>query len=1270
VRTIKPLKSEDRITWEGRDFPVIIMSDALGDALRKAPPPPPAAKPPSDAGDEDAVNLLNGSVEPTDDSPTVISKTAPQGAARAEEQFGSGLRGRRLAHFELIEPIGVGGMAAVLRARDTQLDRLVALKILPPEMAADPENVRRFHQEARSAARLDHENIARVFFCGEDQRLHFIAFEFVEGENLRTILEKRGRLPVGEALHYMLQVAAGLAHAAHRGVVHRDIKPSNIIIMPNGRAKLVDMGLARSLDTRHDQGLTQSGVTLGTFDYISPEQALEPRDADVRSDIYSLGCTFYHMLTGQAPVPEGTAAKKLHHHQHVKPTDPRQFVPDLPDEAAIILDRMMAKNPKDRYQTPEHLVHHLYLAARKLGAAAEVPEGVLAVEAALPSPPAAQPLVLAALAAIAVIVLVFFVDLTSSPTTEPATNTATESGQTVASEPRTLASGLTPPLPDTRGADIPPNQPSANGEKKAPPTFDTPSPKPSDLAEFLQKNKSAPEIVLKLDDLNLSDPDDKAPDLVITNPTVTIQPLKPGHPPTIHDQYRARLRPNFQASLTIEQASLTIESQRCTIEDIRFVLNQTGASAPMAILWLHNSGEVNIRRCEFIQAQPCSDRDREKDSRMASVLVDTKEPAKLSVRESTFLGFGSLAIKQGERQNEMVFSGSASGGQDAITRRGPVRIEAANCLFGPHAVTFRLEGGTPDENDNGLLRLNHCSVLAAYPSAVFDVADGADAHIVANYSLFSSIGDTSMMGMSEGKGAVLLRRASIQGEVPYQGRENRYHLLDRFLSVAGEPDEAVLPLLDDMDIKNGEKLDTSPWKDAQQLDSLKKLAYQDAFEVNPHLPELRNSNGRLIGAERALSFSYLDNLPPLKEGPALPSSRELVVQSLKPPDDKQRRYTKLEHALLDARPGDTIRLQLDGEVKLDPRLLRGEKLADLTIRAEAGFHPILTISSAEAVNVPALFAVCNGKLQLEGLEIKLRPRDDDWCAVVAFVGDGECVLKGCLVTLERSNRKTTLAVLPHERMRKTASSTKTPRLVVDNCFIRGQGDFLWMQEGHSAEVTIDNSLIALSGSLLNIESDNLSETSAKDKDEPPAATSPLTLHLHRVTTYLGENLIHLHAAKDIKGLPKTRCVPADCLFLPARGDRALVRLDGPEAEEKGLREKLSWESSGKNAYGIFTALLEQQAVDSIMNWPTMSNQEKWQREVSGETSSKYNVKLPAFPAANAAFTELLPALFRTDEGLHDFGADLAAFRSLPGVKEKTDVAEPDAEFPDEDSKNE
>src|SRR5262245_50579357 len=363
------------------------------------------------------VVLPEGDAEPSDDAPTVISKkSALEEAVQAlpaTDAVAGSLRGRTLAHFELLEPIGVGGMAAVLRARDKQLDRFVALKILPPDMAKDAENVQRFHQEARAAARLDHENIARVFFCGDDQKLHFIAFEFVEGENLRTILDRRGRLPVREAVRYMLQIAAGLEHAASRGVVHRDIKPSNIIITPAGRAKLVDMGLARNMGPQTD-GLTQSGVTLGTFDYISPEQALEPRDAHTRSDIYSLGCTFYHMLTGQAPVPDGTAAKKLHHHQHVPPVDPRQLNPDIPDDLAAILGRMMAKEAKDRYQRPVQLVQHLMQVAQKVGAGEDVPEGVLFVDAPLPSVPRQRPLLVLAAGLLALGAIVLLLSLFNS----------------------------------------------------------------------------------------------------------------------------------------------------------------------------------------------------------------------------------------------------------------------------------------------------------------------------------------------------------------------------------------------------------------------------------------------------------------------------------------------------------------------------------------------------------------------------------------------------------------------------------------------------------------------------------------------------------------------------------------------------------------------------------------------------------------------------------------------------------------------------------------
>ncbi len=208
--------------------------------------------------------------------------------------------------FLLEEAIGVGGMGAVFRALDTKLDRQVALKLLPPDQALDPEVVPRFYQEGRAAARLDHDNIARVFSIGQDGPLHYIAFEYIEGETVRQRVERTGAVPVAEAVNIALQIAYALVHASLRGVVHRDIKPSNIILAPGGRAKLVDMGLARHFERGGDHGLTQSGMTLGTFDYISPEQARDPRDVDVRSDLYSLGCTLFHMLTGRPPFPGGT----------------------------------------------------------------------------------------------------------------------------------------------------------------------------------------------------------------------------------------------------------------------------------------------------------------------------------------------------------------------------------------------------------------------------------------------------------------------------------------------------------------------------------------------------------------------------------------------------------------------------------------------------------------------------------------------------------------------------------------------------------------------------------------------------------------------------------------------------------------------------------------------------------------------------------------------------------------------------------------------------
>jgi serine/threonine-protein kinase len=307
------------------------------------------------------------------DQPTVISHRSPLPAPSTSDSAHRILEGRimpgdHLGHFELLDYVGGGGMGRVFRASDTRLARIVALKVLSPEQAADSETVQRFQNEAQSAARLDHENIARVHYVGEDRGIHFIAFEFVEGVNMRVLVEQRGPLPLADAASYTLQVAEALAHADARSVVHRDIKPSNVIITPEGRVKLIDMGLARlrQLDSAAAD-LTASGVTLGTFDYISPEQARDPRNADTRSDIYSLGCTFFFMLTGRPPFLEGTVLQKLLQHQSEEPPDVRQFRPDLPEEANAILQKMLAKSPDDRYRNAGELAFDLLAITERLG---------------------------------------------------------------------------------------------------------------------------------------------------------------------------------------------------------------------------------------------------------------------------------------------------------------------------------------------------------------------------------------------------------------------------------------------------------------------------------------------------------------------------------------------------------------------------------------------------------------------------------------------------------------------------------------------------------------------------------------------------------------------------------------------------------------------------------------------------------------------------------------------------------------------------------------
>jgi serine/threonine protein kinase len=327
------------------------------------------SRPPSQSADR----APSETTQPHEGDITVISTLPPAevGAATATldpRQLGRALEGQQLDHVLLEKFVGGGGMGAVFRAWDTNLHRTVAVKVLSMRQAGDVESTRRFQTEARSAARLDHPNIARAHYVGEDRGLQYIVFEYIDGRNVRDMVLESGPMAVGDALNVTLQIAGALVHSWEREVVHRDIKPSNILIAHDGLAKLVDMGLARLEyleQAEHDA--TATGVTLGTFDYISPEQARNPRDADIRSDIYSLGCTLFFMLAARPPFPEGTVLQKLLAHQGDPIPDVREFRPEVPDLVATVLATMLAKKPDERFQTPVELSAALTHCIEQLG---------------------------------------------------------------------------------------------------------------------------------------------------------------------------------------------------------------------------------------------------------------------------------------------------------------------------------------------------------------------------------------------------------------------------------------------------------------------------------------------------------------------------------------------------------------------------------------------------------------------------------------------------------------------------------------------------------------------------------------------------------------------------------------------------------------------------------------------------------------------------------------------------------------------------------------
>ncbi len=981
--------------------------------------------------------------------------------------------GFRLGHYEVIDALGSGGMATVLKARDLELGRIVALKILPPESALDPDSVTRFKQEARAAAKLDHDNVARVFFYGEDKGLHFIAFEFVEGETLRVLIERHVTLPPADCIRYLIQLAAGLQHASDRGVIHRDVKPSNIVITPDGKAKIIDMGLARQQGSHSvNGGVTQSGMTLGTFDYISPEQALDPRSVDVRSDIYSLGCAFYHALTGRPPVPEGTAAKKLHAHQHEPPTDPRQLNPRVPDALAVVLSGMMVKDRARRYASPEALIRDLQTVADTLGIPLD-PNTIPTLPArdassrvsrfsANPRPRVSPGLVLGiGVALIAAVVLAL--SLSGRSSSQPAALAWDDESIRPDKNPRTL--------------------------------------------ELVRPNPSVPKVAAKL----TLQPATTA-DLIaaLSNPNVAIQ-LVPDH---VYDlsttvgvlfqgkeldlETPAGLPPATlklagvpESSATLREGSLTLSGvDSVRIRGVRFVIAQKPVivedtqEIPIGLL-VDNTTKLELLQCQF---------------ELAST-VTASDGIGVVVKRSNRVGTTDVKVR-----NATVALRNWTG----FELSDSVRADFHECGVMTSRVGIALSG----DGAKSAIELQFCTFLLENRGIALEVhGSTTTSTIQAGFSVFAS-GNTDppamMMPESNERRPAMLRvtdgASTTVTAIPNQ--PNAFYRVD----IPSNWDAAI-------DLK------TQPWANATPAAKLDTAEPWKAFELNPNVQQLRVPNRgdiQILGVKHlpADTTKIYATWPPSGNSANALKSNVKVWYPNPTPQDRDSLpanvFEDLDQAMAALKPGDQLLIRGTGVLEV-PTLSRITKPDfNVTIRPEDEKNSVILTPGETKRLDSAMFWMEEGRIRFERIEFRLKPKivkseEMKSQAVVALAGGRGCEFHKCIITMDQRKSEVLSAVALVDlsaEMSKT-DVTRKPVIRMEDCVLRGGGRAVWAASTFPFDFNASNVLFGLDAPLVELD--------APAKSPPSGAV--VRIDLTRVTAWLGAGLLELRCGKALGDKP-------------------------------------------------------------------------------------------------------------------------------------------------------